>query len=37
MKALADLFSTAYGLISVAVIVFMLGMGRGSFCFSFGT
>jgi hypothetical protein len=26
MKMLADLFSTDYGLMSVAVIVFMLGM-----------
>ena len=27
MKALSDLFSTDYGLMSVAVIAFMLGMG----------
>ena len=27
MKALIDLFSTDYGLASLAVIVFMLGMG----------
>lgn len=27
MKALSDLFSTDYGLMSVAGIVFMLGMG----------
>ena len=27
MKALAELFSTDVGLLSIAVIVFMLGMG----------
>jgi len=27
MKALSDLFSTDYGLMSVAGIVFMIGMG----------
>jgi len=27
MKALVDLFSTDYGLFSVAVIVFVIGMG----------
>ncbi len=27
MKAIADLFSTDYGLMSIAGIVFMLGMG----------
>jgi hypothetical protein len=27
MKALTDLFTTDYGLMSVAVIAFMLGMG----------
>jgi hypothetical protein len=27
MKAISDLFSTDYGLMSVAVIAFMLGMG----------
>ncbi len=27
MKALADLFSTDYGLMSIGGIVFMLGMG----------
>ena len=27
MKALLDLFTTDYGLMSVAVIAFMLGMG----------
>ena len=27
MKALSDLFSTDYGLVSLAVIAFMLGVG----------
>lgn len=27
MKLLIDLFSTDYGLMSIAVIIFMLGMG----------
>ena len=33
MKALSDLFSTDYGLMSVAGIVFMIGMGGWFYAF----
>lgn len=37
MKALSDLFSTDYGLMSEAVIAFMLGMGVSFIAFLFVT